>query len=356
MILTSRIQALKNGFEKKGLDGYIVADQTNILYFTGVVGAAPLLIPAEGDNVLYVGGTNYEATKAEAKDCRVELVRWGEDIGKKAAEQAKKLKLKNVGFDALDASLYLKLEKALKGTKLKALSQLVWDLRKVKDETELGYMRKAAELTDKGAEAAMEAIKPGWREYEVAAEIEYAMRKLGSEGVAFDTIVASGLPSAYPHGGCTEQKIKKGTFIVVDVGAIYHSYRADLTRTFLVGKPTPKQAKIYEIVREAQEKAFQSIRAGVKGRDVDAVARKLIEKEGYGKHFVHGLGHGVGLDVHEPPTLTPEGKERLKTGNVVTDEPGIYIVGFGGVRIEDSVLVHRNRGERLTRASCDWVI
>jgi len=354
--LPSRVEALKKGLEKKRLDGYVVANETNIFYLTNALGAARLLVPAQGENVLYVYGVNYEAAKAEAKNCRVELVKRGEDADKKAAEQAKKLKLKRVGFDALDVTFYLKLKKELKGTRLKPLSQLVWDLRKVKDATELEYMRKAAELTDKGVEAALEAIKPGRREYEVAAEIEYAMRKLGSEGLAFDTIVASGTRSAYPHGGCTEQKIRKGAFIVLDVGARYHHYRADLTRTFLVGKPTPKQARIYEAVREAQEKAFRSIRAGVRGRDVDAAARKVIEKEGFGKHFVHGLGHGVGLDVHEPPTLNPEGKERLKAGNVVTDEPGIYIAGFGGARIEDSVLVHRNKGERLTKATCDLVI
>jgi len=354
--LKSRILALKSGFEKNGLDGYIVADETNILYLTGALGAAPLLIPAEGENVLYVGGTNYEAAKAEAKDCRVELVMWGEDIGRKVAEQAKKLKVKSLGFDALDAQSYLKLRKLLKGKRLEALGQLVWDLRKVKDETELGYMRKAAEITDKGIEAALQAIKPDAREYEVAAEIEYAMRRLGSEGLAFDTIVASGQRSAYPHGGCTNQRIKRGTFIVVDVGARCRFYRADLTRTFLLGKPTPKQAKIYEIVREAQERAFRSIRAGARACDVDAVARKLIEKEGYGEYFVHRLGHGVGLDTHEPPYLSPVERERLKAGNVVTDEPGIYILGFGGVRIEDSVLVHRNKGERLTKAVYDLVI
>ena len=354
--MTSRIQSLKESFEKKRLDGYIVANETNILYFTNAVGAARLLVPAEGENVLYVYDVNYEAAKAEAKDCRVELVKRGEDADKKAAEQAKKLRLKKVGFDTLDASLYLKLKKALKGTKLEPLGQLVWDLRKLKDETELGYMRKAAELTGKGAEVAFEAIKPGRREYEVAAEIEYAMRKLGSEGLAFDTIVASGPRSAYPHGGCTEQKIRKGAFIVLDVGARYHSYRADLTRTFLVGKPTPKQARIYEVVREAQERAFQSIRAGVRGRDVDAVARKLFEKEGYGKYFVHELGHGVGLDVHEPPTLDSVSKDRLKAGNVVTDEPGIYIVGCGGVRIEDTVVVRKEGAKRLTEAPYELIV
>jgi Xaa-Pro aminopeptidase len=198
---------------------------------------------------------------------------------------------------------------------------------------------------------ALETIKPGLREYEVAAEIEYAMRKLGSGGVAFDTIVASGSRSAFPHGGCTDRTIRRGDLVVVDVGAKHQHYRADLTRTVTVGKQSVRQVKIHKVVREAQNRAFQKVKAGVKACDVDAVARKFIEKEGYGECFVHGLGHGVGLDVHEPPSLNPEAKDKLKTGNVVTVEPGIYITNFGGIRIEDTVLVGENRAERLTKAS-----
>jgi Xaa-Pro dipeptidase len=229
----------------------------------------------------------------------------------------------------------------------------------VKDPTELASIRKAAELTDAGVKAALSAIEVGVREYEVAAEMEYAMRKLGSEGVAFDTIVASGARSAFPHGahsGCTDQKIRKGEFIVIDVGARYNNYRADLTRTFMIGTPSPKQKRIYEVVREAHQKAFEKIKAGVRTRDVDAAARKVIEKAGFGKYFVHGLGHGVGLDIHEAPSLNPESKERLKVGNVVTDEPGIYIVNYGGVRIEDTVLVHKDQAEKLTKATYELTI
>jgi Xaa-Pro dipeptidase len=229
----------------------------------------------------------------------------------------------------------------------------------VKDPTELASIRKAAELTDAGVKAALNAIKVGVREYEVAAEMEYAMRKLGSEGVAFDTIVASGARSAFPHGahsGCTDQKIRKGEFIVIDVGARYNNYRADLTRTFMIGTPSPKQKKIYEVVRKAHQKAFEKIKAGAKTRDIDAAARKVIEKAGFGKYFVHGLGHGVGLDIHEAPSLNPESKERLKVGNVVTDEPGIYIVNYGGVRIEDTVLVHKDQAEKLTKATYELTI
>ena len=353
--MTNRIRKLKDSLQSENLDGYIVANETNMLYFTGFLGGARLLVPAKSESVLYVYGVNYEAAKEMVKGCRVVLLKKavGDGADRKVAEQVKKLKLEQVGFDALDASIFLKLKKSLKGVKLKAKSQLAWSLRKVKDKTELGYMRKAAEITNEGIRRAAEVIKPGIREYEVAAEIEYAMRKLGSEGVAFETIVASGPRSAYPHGGCTDKKVKKGEFIVLDLGAKYQHYRADLTRTFLIGKPSQKQAKICETVRKAQQKAFESLREGLKGKDADAVAREIIRQAGYGKYFVHNLGHGVGLDVHEQPNLTPESKDLLKAGNVVTVEPGIYIVGFGGVRMEDTVLVHKEKAERLTEATYD---
>jgi len=354
--LINRIPFLKKSLEKNQLGGFIVADETNMLYLTGFEGAARLLIPANNESVLYVYGVNYEAAKASVKNCSVELMQRYEDANKKVAAQCKKLKLKNIGFDNLDVSNFLKVRKNLKDAKLKAMSQTIWDLRKVKDPTELSNIRKAAELTDKGNEVAAEVIKPGIREYEVAAEVEYAMRKRGSEGTAFDTIVASGLRSAYSHGGCTSKKIRRDELIQFDIGARYKNYRADLTRTFLVGKPSPKQQKIYDVVMEAQEKAFQKIREGVKARQVDGVARDTIKKRGFGENFVHELGHGVGLAVHEPPSLNSASKDVLKAGNVVTDEPGIYIVGYGGVRIEDTVLVKREGAQRLTKASYELTV
>lgn len=350
--MKSRVNTLKGFFERDKLDGYIIADDTNILYFTSFLGGARMLVPREGKNVLYVYGVNYEEARETARNCRVELVKTGENADKKVADEIEVLKLRRVGFDTLSASAYLEFAKVLKGVKLKAKGKLIWELRSVKDETELRHMRRAAELTGEGMKVAFETIRPGLREYEVAAEIEYAMRRLGSWGVAFDTIVASGVRSAYPHGGCTDRKIRRGDLVVLDIGAKYQDYRADLTRTVTVGKPSSKQIRIHEVVREAQETAFQSVRAGVKACDIDAVARGLIEKEGYGEYFVHSLGHSIGLDIHEPPTLNPENKDKLKVGNVVTVEPGIYIVGFGGVRIEDTVLVRRGGAEKLTKVSC----
>lgn len=347
--MRNRIKALKAAF-KKEFDGYIITNLINMLYFTNFSGAASMLVPSVDESILYVYGVNYEGAKAEAENCRVELVKRDEDLVKKVAEQAKSLKLGSLGFDTMDAETYQKFNKTLRGiAKLEAKSGYVWNLRKVKDEDELKKMRKAAELTVEGMQAAYETIKAGPREYEVAAEIEYAMRISGSHGVAFDTIVASGSHSAYPHGGCGERKLKTGDLVVVDIGARYRNYCADMTRTFAVGKPSAKQEKIYVVVRRAQEKAFQEMQEGAKAAESDAAARSIIEEAGYGEYFVHGLGHGVGLEVHEQPVLSPTSKDILKVGNVVTDEPGVYIVGFGGFRIEDTVLVRKGRAERFTR-------
>jgi Xaa-Pro aminopeptidase len=191
-------------------------------------------------------------------------------------------------------------------------------------------------------------VAAGVREDEVAAEIEYAMRKRGSSGAAFETIVASGACSAYPHGGCSDRKIRDGDLVVVDVGATYKFYRSDMTRTLVAGKPSEKQKKLYQTVKTAQETALEAVKPNVKAKDVDAAARKIFADAGYGEYFVHGLGHGVGLEVHEPPTLSPESKDVLVAGNVVTVEPGVYLVGYGGVRIEDTVLVQKNGAEKLT--------
>jgi len=346
-----RIEDLKKtAFEKKGFDGFLIANEANLLYFTGFPGATCLLIPRNSESIIYVYGVNYEQAIAEGKEFKVELLKGDKNWMKKIAVQIKNFKIKKLAFDAMTFENYNNLAKGLRGeTKLKVQNKLVWELRKIKNEKELELMRKAGELTSEGMKAAYETIKPGLREYEVAAEIEYAMRKKGSWGTAFETIVASGARSAFPHGGCTDRKIGNGDLVVVDIGATYQYYRSDMTRTIVAGKPSAKQKKIYEVVRQAQEEAFQAVKPKAKARDIDAIAREIIEKAGYGRYFVHGLGHGVGLEVHELPTLSQKSKDVLAVGNVVTIEPGIYITGFGGIRIEDTVLVGKLRAEKFTK-------
>jgi len=342
--------------ETEKLDGYLVARDINLVYFTNYLSEGKLLVSRDGESILYVDGRYYEEAQENAKGCKIELVKKKGALNEMIQTQMKDLRLKRIGFDSLDAVVYLNFSKALDNAEFTPRNEMVMRLRSVKDEQEIECIRRTAELTSEGMKTAIETVRPGLREYEVAAEAEYKMRKSGSGMPAFDTIVAGGFHSAFPHARCTDYKIKKGDLVVIDIGTSFQHYKADMTRTVVAGKPSPKQQKIYNVVRDAQEKAFQSVKAGAKCIDVDAVARKHIEKEGYGECFVHGLGHGVGLEVHEAPTLNSESKDVLESGNVVTVEPGIYIADFGGVRIEDTVLVKKDGAERLTKATYDFEI
>ena len=350
MNTSKRISALKKkAFDEDKFDGYLIFNSSNLVYLTGFSGASALLIPRNGENRVYAYGVNYEQAKAELKGVTVELVKRGESLMHKIAKHTAALGIKRLAVDALSLEAWRALSEAIgNGRTVEVDNRDLQELRKVKDENEIALMREAAELTSAGMRVAGEVMAVGVKEYEVAAEIEYAMRKQGSSGTAFETIVASGLCSAFPHGGCSDKKIREGDLVVVDVGATFQFYRSDMSRTFVIGKASEKQKKLYEVVRRAQEMAFEKVKANVKSKDVDAAARAAIANAGYGDYFVHGLGHGVGLEVHEPPTLSPDSKDVLAAGNVVTVEPGVYLVGFGGIRIEDTVLVQKKGAEKLT--------
>jgi len=338
-------------FTKKDFDAFLVCNEKNLLYLTGTPGAFCLLIPRKGENTVYVFGVNYEQTKAEARGFKVELIKAGEKVTERLTPMLKAFKIEKLAVDTLSYDYYRLLAKGLRGrARLKAQGDLIWKLRKVKDEKELQLMRKAGKITSVGMQAAYETIRPGVTEIEVAAEIEYAMRKEGGWGTGFDTIVASGIRSAYPHGGCANRKIREGNLVVVDIGAIYEHYCSDMTRTIVAGKPSEKQERMYETVKTAQEKAYQAIKAKARAKEIDEIARKTIRDAGY-VPYDHGLGHGVGLEVHEPPRLAADSKDRLVVGNVVTNEPGIYTPNFGGIRIEDTVFVREGEGEKLTKGS-----
>ena len=347
----NRIESLKKiAFDKDKIEGSLVLNSANLTWLTGFCGASALLIPRNGENIVFVHGVNYAQAEAELSGFVVDLVKHGENMMGKIAKQSSALKIKRLSVDVLDVESWRALSKLLGSKKtLEVDNSFLRELRKVKDENEIMRMRKAGELTSEGMRVAGEIIAAGVKEYEVAAEIEYAMRKLGSSGTAFETIVASGLSSAFPHGGCSDKKIREGDLVIVDVGATYKFYRSDMTRTFVVRKPSEKQKKIYEIVRAAQKKAVETMKTNTKAKDVDAAARKVITDAHYEEYFVHSLGHGVGLEIHEPPNLSPDSKDVLAAGNVLTVEPGIYLVGYGGIRIEDTVLVQKKGVEKLTK-------
>lgn len=350
----NRIMRIRDILAQKGVDALLVSDEKNIYYFTGFPWGFRLLIPLDRECILFVHSVNYEAAKYATRDIaglKIELIRVGEKGSQRVLDVIGGGGFKTIGFDRISATEYIRIRDSLGSLRLECLEEAIWSLRKVKDESELTLIRKAAELTGRGMMKAFEVIRPGLMDWEVAAEIEYEMRRLGSNGVAFDTIVCSGPESAFPHGGFGERKIEEGDLVVVDVGAKYHGYCADMTRTFVAGKPSETQRELYEIVREAQRLAIERVRSGVKAKDVDKVARKYIADKGYDEYFVHSLGHGVGLDIHEPPTIGPINEETLSSGNVITIEPGIYIPGFGGIRIEDTILVLEDKAIKLTELS-----
>ncbi|MFB3887910.1 MAG: M24 family metallopeptidase [Candidatus Bathyarchaeia archaeon] len=346
----NRIEALrKAAFTPEGYDGYLILNGVNMLYFLGFPGTSALLIPPNGESIVYVYSVNYEQAKAEGKGFNIQLVKGDENLMEKIAQQARSLKIRKLAADVLSVENWRALARMFPSENLpEANNSHVQALRAVKDADEIQLMRRAAELTSIGMKVAYEAVQPGMKEYEAAAEIEYAMRKRGSGGTAFETIVASGACSAFPHGGCSGREIREGDLVVVDIGATFNHYCSDMTRTIAAGKPSEKQTRIYGAVKEAQDQAFKAMNAGTPLADVDAAARNVISKAGYGDYFVHRLGHGVGLEVHEPPSMGPTSQGTLAAGNVVTNEPGVYLVGYGGVRIEDTVLVAKDEPEKLT--------
>ena len=250
-----------------------------------------------------------------------------------------------VGYEAsirLDLFKRLKKEFAHTSFKLVETQDLFSSLRAVKDDEEVRLLKKAQNITDAAFKDLLTWVAPGMRELEVANRLEFVLRDLGGEGLAFATIAASGPHSALPHARPTSRRLRKGDFFVLDFGARYRDYCADMTRTLVMGKATDKQHAIYNAVLAAQTRAKAGIRAGVTGKEAHDLANEVLRAEGLDKAFTHSLGHGVGIDVHEQPLLSPYNTKPLVAGNVVTVEPGVYITGYGGVRIEDFGLV----GER----------
>jgi Xaa-Pro aminopeptidase len=342
----NRVKKLQATFATGKIDGYLVLNNVNQLYFIGVPGTAALLISEKETPTVYVYGVNYEQAKAQAKNAEVKLVRGDENLLLKIIADAKQQKISQLTVDALGLEGWRVLSREFPTVTVDASPVVA--LRTVKDAAEIELMRKAADLTSQAMQAAAQAIKPGVRECEVAGALEYAMRRGGGGPTAFESIVASGPASAYPHGGCSVRKICEGDLVMVDIGATYNYYCSDMTRTFVAGNPTARQQKIYEIVKAAQDAAFEAMQAGTPIASVDTAARQVIAQAGFGELFVHRIGHGVGLEVHEPPSLHALNKDLLVAGNVVTDEPGIYVPDFGGIRIEDTVLIGARGPEKLT--------
>jgi Xaa-Pro aminopeptidase len=356
--MKARIDRIKKYLKQNNLDAayiYYPLDTGNFLpnvrYLTGFSGSSGAVFVTPKASYFITDFRYKDQSSKEVKGSKV-VVSSKNPISTLADIKEAKTKNLRLGIEAhrLTVAQKSQLAETLPDAILVDTTDMVEDLMVCKDKSEIDNIKKAVEISDTAFERILGILKPGIREKDVAAELEYQMKMLGATKEAFGSIVASGYRSALPHGLASDKKIKKGEFVTFDFGALYNGYCSDITRTVVIGKATAKQKKIYRIVKRAQETAIKKVKAGVTGKEVDGVARKIIEKSGYGKEFGHGTGHGIGLEVHAAPRVSKLGTQPLKNNMVITIEPGIYISGWGGVRIEDDVVVRPKSGLVLNKA------
>ncbi|MGG5255097.1 M24 family metallopeptidase [Neobacillus sp. SM06] len=350
-----KLQKLRSSFASAGIDGLLVTSAYNRRYISGFTGTSGVVL-ISGERALFI--TDFRYVEQAAKQCQgFEIVQHTGPIIDEVAAQVKNLGIQKLGFEEeyVTFSAYKAYEKAVKA-ELVPVSGLIEKLRLIKNDAEIKILKEAADIADAAFKHIIEFIRPGITELEVANELEFFMRKAGAASSSFDTIVASGLRSALPHGVASDKVIETGDFVTLDYGAYYKGYVSDITRTVSVGHPDDKLKEIYAIVLEAQLRGMAGIKPGMTGKEADALTRDLIVEKGYGDYFGHSTGHGIGLEVHEGPALSVRSDTVLVPGMVVTCEPGIYIPGLGGVRIEDDTLITADHNVALTHSTKELII
>jgi Xaa-Pro aminopeptidase len=354
-MLNNRISAARGCLERGAADLLLVTNLTNIRYLTGFTGSEALLVlsPEQGwflTDSRYTSQAGAEVTGAQVVEFtnRLEtLVQIIKDAG--AARLA---------FESgnMTVQLYQELQGKLPGIELVPVDTAFAALRTVKDAGELEILERVAAIASQALLETLPKVKPGAVESDIAWALEVAMRERGAENKSFDFIIASGERGALPHGRASEKRLAAGELVTLDYGAIYQGYCSDETVTVSLGEPDDRQREVYETVRMAQQLAIEAARPGMNLKDVDAVARDYIASKGYGQYFGHGLGHGVGIDIHEHPTVSPRSTTIVEVGMVFTVEPGIYIPGWGGVRIEDTVVMEAAGCRRITQVPKDLMV
>jgi Xaa-Pro aminopeptidase len=348
----ARLAKLQRIVKEKGLDALLVSHLPHIQYLIGYTGSNGLLVvPAQGKPHFFTDFRYKAQVKQEVVGAKITIVERDRFLQDAMVERQMFSDYDSLGFEKqhISYTLYDFLRTKFRHVKLVPETEMVEKLTVVKTEDEIMVMKKAAEIGDKVYDIVTEIIKPGMTELEVAAEIAYHTRLNGGERDAFTIIVASGERSALPHGAATDKKLKKGEMVTLDFGCVFKGFNSDMTRTVALGKVSTELQKIYEIVRVAQQRTIDKLHAGMNAREVDTIARDYITLHGYGSKFGHSTGHGLGIEVHEMPSLNQRGeRHKLEPNQVVTVEPGIYLDGIGGVRIEDDVVVRRDNCEVLT--------
>lgn len=343
-----RIRSLKDRIKKLGLDCLLVTNRTNVSYLSGFR-ASDALVLVTGNKSYFITDSRYaEDAERSLRGFKIEIIE--HSTYETIKNIIKRSGLKRIGFESMDIpyDIGCRLKSSLRPAEFKPVKDVVENIRTIKDISEQILIRKSVALVKRVFKHALSRVRPGVSEKFLSGLIETDFIKNGA-AAGFDSIVASGANSSKPHAFVSDEKIKNNSFVMMDIGCRLNGYCSDITRMVVVGKVPGRFKKIYMIVKKAQELAIEKIRPGVKASEVDSAARDYITNKGFGKNFGHSLGHGVGMDVHEKPSISGVNDTILKKGMVFTIEPAIYLPGFGGVRIEDMVLVTDNGCEILTR-------
>ena len=348
MNYTSRLNKVRNKMAQNNIDTLVFMSPSNYFYMTGFNGSSGAVIITQREFILITDSRYIAQSKAQTAASDVEIIIHSAPLLDSIKELFAKLGSKTIGYEA-DHLLVSQLF-ALEGGSytLEPQTGFIEEIRHIKDEAEIVLLRKAAAIGEEVLKDAWQFMKAGMTEIEVATRMESTMRKLGASGPSFDTIIASGIRGALPHGAASDKVLVAGELITIDFGVKYQGYCSDMTRTFALGTmPQDKLVELYNIVLEANLKGIAAVKPDVTGADIDAVSRNIIKEAGYGDYFGHGLGHAVGIDIHESPRLSFLSNEIIKPGMILTVEPGIYIEDLGGIRIEDTVVVTENGSDNF---------
>lgn len=350
-----RIINLQNLLKEKDLPALLVTNPYNSRYISNFTGTAGICLVLQ-DNAYLLTDFRY-VQQAHDEVENLEIIEHERPVEKTILSLLKKHNVSTLGFEKTNVTYkhFEQLEQNLEDIELIGTEELIESLRLIKSGDELKILQDAARIADDAFIHIQDFMKPGVREVDVALELEYFMRKAGATSSSFDIIVASGERSALPHGVASEKKIALGELVTLDFGAYYKGYCSDITRTVSIGKVSDKLREIYDVVLEAQRLGVAGTKAGMLASQADALTRDYIKDCGYGAYFGHSTGHGLGMEVHEGPGLSPNSQEVLQTGMVVTIEPGIYVPGVGGCRIEDDVVITEEGNIRLTQASKQFI-
>ncbi len=354
-MLKDRRAKLERFFTSHKIEAILISSMLNIRYLSGFTGSEGVLLLTRDRFWLLCDSRYTNQALAEVQAGEIRQFSEKQDSVRELIEE---LKLQRIGFESAHTTVaaFMEFSGKLTGCELVPINANLDQIRSCKDQDEIGRLGDVARLASEAFQATVGLIRPGLSEVDLARELEFEMRRRGADGRAFDFIVASGERGAMPHARATDKLIRSGELVTIDFGAVKDGYYSDETLTVAVGKPGDRAREIYDIVKGAHDRAVSSVKPGMTCRDLDAVARDYIQECGYGEYFGHGLGHGVGLEIHEKPTVSPRSDMTIDEGMVFTIEPGIYIPGFGGIRIEDTVVVLADGCRLLTQVPKELIM